>query len=410
MSLVVQKYGGSSLANPDLIKNVAKRVASAHDRSDSVVATVSAMGNLTDDLLEIASEVSDRPDPRELDVLLATGELQSCALVAMALRSIGKKAISLSGAQAGIQTDSSYGKAKISRLSPERIRHELGKDNIVIVAGFQGVTEESDITTLGRGASDLTAVALAAALKADRCEIYTDVDGIYTADPRMVPKAQKLDEIGFEEMLELASYGAKMNPRSIELGMVYNVPILVASSFEDLPGTLIHAGADMNIEVGEIRNRVRGIATEKEVTKITVYSVIDRPGVAASLFKPLADADISVDVIVQNASVSGTTDLTFTVKSADLISAMDVVRAVSKDLGIKDVGHSTGLAKVSIVGTGMQDSPGYAAKMFSSLSERDINIEMITTSEIRITCLVKEEATADAAKALHEAFELDKTK
>ena len=410
MSLVVQKYGGSSLANPDLIKNVAKRVASAHDRSDSVVATVSAMGNLTDDLLEIASEVSDRPDPRELDVLLATGELQSCALVAMALRSIGKKAISLSGAQAGIQTDSSYGKAKISRLSPERIRQELGKDNIVIVAGFQGVTEESDITTLGRGASDLTAVALAAALKADRCEIYTDVDGIYTADPRMVPKAQKLDEIGFEEMLELASYGAKMNPRSIELGMVYNVPILVASSFEDLPGTLIHAGADMNIEVGEIRNRVRGIATEKEVTKITVYSVIDRPGVAASLFKPLADADISVDVIVQNASVSGTTDLTFTVKSADLISAMDVVRAVSKDLGIKDVGHSTGLAKVSIVGTGMQDSPGYAAKMFSSLSESDINIEMITTSEIRITCLVKEEATADAAKALHEAFELDKTK
>ena len=410
MSLVVQKYGGSSLANPDLIKNVAKRVASAHDRSDSVVATVSAMGNLTDDLLEIASEVSDRPDPRELDVLLATGELQSCALVAMALRSIGKKAISLSGAQAGIRTDSSYGKAKISRLSPERIRHELGKDNIVIVAGFQGVTEESDITTLGRGASDLTAVALAAALKADRCEIYTDVDGIYTADPRMVPKAQKLDEIGFEEMLELASYGAKLNPRSIELGMVYNVPILVASSFEDLPGTLIHAGADMNIEVGEIRNRVRGIATEKEVTKITVYSVIDRPGVAASLFKPLADADISVDVIVQNASVSGTTDLTFTVKSADLISAMDVVRAVSKDLGIKDVGHSTGLAKVSIVGTGMQDSPGYAAKMFSSLSESGINIEMITTSEIRITCLVKEEATADAAKALHEAFELDKTK
>lgn len=410
MSLVVQKYGGSSLANPDLIKNVAKRVASAHDRSDSVVATVSAMGNLTDDLLEIASEVSDRPDPRELDVLLATGELQSCALVAMALRSIGKKAISLSGAQAGIRTDSSYGKAKISRLSPERIRQELGKDNIVIVAGFQGVTEESDITTLGRGASDLTAVALAAALEADRCEIYTDVDGIYTADPRMVPKAQKLDEIGFEEMLELASYGAKMNPRSIELGMVYNVPILVASSFEDLPGTLIHSGADMNIEVGEIRNRVRGIATEKEVTKITVYSVIDRPGVAASLFKPLADADISVDVIVQNASVSGTTDLTFTVKSADLISAMDVVRAVSKDLGIKDVGHSTGLAKVSIVGTGMQDSPGYAAKMFSSLSERDINIEMITTSEIRITCLVKEEATADAAKALHEAFELDKTK
>lgn len=410
MSLVVQKYGGSSLASPDLIKNVAKRVASAHDRSDQVVATVSAMGDLTDDLLSIASQVSDRPDPRELDVLLSTGELQSCALVAMALRSIGKKAVSLSGAQAGIRTDSSYGKAKISGLYPERIEQELDKDNIVIVAGFQGITEKRDITTLGRGASDLTAVALAAVLNADRCEIYTDVDGIYTADPRMVPKAQKLDEIGFEEMLELASYGAKMNPRSIELGMVYNVPILVASSFEDLPGTLIHAGADMNIEVGEIRNRVRGIATEKEVAKITVYSVVDRPGVAASLFEPLADADISVDVIVQNASVSGTTDLTFTVKSSDLNAAMDVVRLVSKNLGIDDVGYSTGLAKVSIVGTGMQDSPGYAAKMFSALSEGDINIEMITTSEIRITCLVKEEVTADAAKVLHEAFELDKTK
>ena len=322
MSLVVQKYGGSSLANPDLIRNVARRVASAHDRSGQVVATVSAMGDLTDDLLKIASQVSDRPDPRELDVLLSTGELQSCALVAMALRSIGKRAVSLSGAQAGIRTDSSYGKAKISGLCPERIEQELKNNNIVIVAGFQGITEKMDITTLGRGASDLTAVALAAALKADRCEIYTDVDGIYTADPRMVPKAQKLDEIGFEEMLELASYGAKMNPRSIELGMVYNVPILVASSFEDLPGTLIHEGADMNIEVGEIRNRVRGIATEKEVAKVTVYSVVDRPGVAASLFEPLANADISVDVIVQNASVSGTTDLTFTVKSSDLDATM----------------------------------------------------------------------------------------
>ena len=341
MSLVVQKYGGSSLANPDLIRNVARRVASAHDRSGQVVATVSAMGDLTDDLLNIASQVSDRPDPRELDVLLSTGELQSCALVAMALRSIGKRAVSLSGAQAGIRTDSSYGKAKISGLCPERIEQELKNNNIVIVAGFQGITEKMDITTLGRGASDLTAVALAAALKADRCEIYTDVDGIYTADPRMVPKAQKLDEIGFEEMLELASYGAKMNPRSIELGMVYNVPILVASSFEDLPGTLIHEGADMNIEVGEIRNRVRGIATEKEVAKVTVYSVVDRPGVAASLFEPLANADISVDVIVQNASVSGTTDLTFTVKSSDLDATMDVVRLVSKNLGMEDVGYST---------------------------------------------------------------------
>ena len=407
MTIIIQKYGGSSLATPELIKNVAKRIATAHTSGNKVVATVSAMGNSTDDLLSLASKVTERPNPRELDVLLSTGELQSCSLVAMALKELGKKSVSLSGAQAGIQTDSSYGKAKIWSLDSERIENELEKGNIVVVAGFQGITRGMDTTTMGRGASDLTAVALAAELGAERCEIYTDVDGIYTADPRLVPNAHKLDEIGYEEMLELASYGAKMNPRSIELGMVYGVPILVASSFEDLPGTLIHEEADMNIRVGEIRNRVRGIATEKDVVKITVYSVVDRPGVAASIFEPLAESEISVDIIVQNASVSGTTDLTFTINAVDLDNAMEVGRKAAKDLGTENVASSSGFAKVSIVGTGMQDAPGYASRMFGALSEGGINIEMITTSEIRITCIISEDKVGDAARLLHEVFELE---
>ena len=409
MSLVVQKYGGSSLATPELIKSVAARIRSAHDSEGNVVATVSAMGDSTDKLLSIASKVSEMPDLRELDVLLSTGELQSCALVAMALKSMGKKAVSLSGAQAGIRTDSSYGKAKIAGIDTGRINEELEKGNIVIVAGFQGVTSDSDITTLGRGASDLTAVALAAGLNADRCEIYTDVEGIYTADPRLVSDARKMTQVGFEEMLELASYGAKMNPRSIELGMVYQVPILVASSFNNEPGTLIHDGDNMDTTVGEIRNRVRGIATDKDVAKITVFSVVDRPGIAAALFDPLAESDISVDIIVQNASVSGTTDLTFTIKQSDLDRAMKVVEEVARDLGTTNVGKAENLAKISIVGTGMQGSPGYASTMFRSLAEAKINIEMITTSEIRITCIIESDQVAKAAEVLHAAFELEKS-
>ena len=276
MSIIVQKYGGSSLANPDLIRNVAQRIASASDSSNQVVATVSAMGDSTNNLLDIASKITKLPNPRELDVLLSTGELQSCALVCMALQELGKNAVSLSGAQAGILTDSTFGNAKISNLSTDRIQMELNQGNIVVVAGFQGVTDGLDITTLGRGASDLTAVALAAGLNAERCEIYTDVEGIFTADPRLVPNAHKMDEIGFEEMLEMASYGAKMNPRSIELGMVFNVPILVSSSMNETSGTLIHEVNNMDMKVGEIRNRVRGIATEKDVAKIIVYSVVSR--------------------------------------------------------------------------------------------------------------------------------------
>ena len=406
-ALVVQKYGGSSLADAEKIKNVAGRIARAKKDGNKVVAVVSAMGDTTDDLIELAGQVSDSPDRRELDVLLSTGELRSCALVAMRLNSLGYSAISLSGAQAGIRTDSQYGMAKISSLEPQRIVDELDDDRIVVVAGFQGITPGMDTTTLGRGASDLTAIALAAGLGAVRCEVYTDVEGIYTADPRLVPKAAKLDEISFEEMLELASYGAKMNPRSIELGMVYNTPILVASSFSDVPGTLIHGDAEMNKNVGEMRNRVSGIATDTNVAKITVQGVRDRPGIAASLFEPLADVGISVDVIVQNASVGGTTDLTFTVKKDDLSRASAVVEKVAEDLGSAGLVTSLGLAKVSVVGTGMQDAPGYASTMFRTLADAGINIEMITTSEIRITCLVSEDAVGPASRALHTAFDLD---
>ena len=405
--LIVQKYGGSSLADADKIRNVADRIAHSRDDGNDVIAVVSAMGDTTDDLIDLANEVSERPDAREMDVLLSTGELVSCTLMAMALRSMGYASVSLSGAQAGIRTDSSYGRARIAGVSPERIISEVDKGNIVIVAGFQGITEDMDITTLGRGGSDTTAVAIAAGVEADRCEVYTDVDGIYTADPRLVPKARKLNEVGFEEMLELASYGAKMNPRSIEMGMHYNVPILVASSFTDASGTLIHGDIDMNGNVGEIRNRVRGIATDTNVAKITVLGVTDRPGIAASLFEPLAEADISVDVIVQNASVDGTTDLTFTVTRTDLARALEVVDPVVKELGSRGTASDDALAKLSIVGSGMQDAPGYASQMFRALADNGINIDAITTSEIRITCLIDEAQVADAACALHDAFHLD---
>ena len=407
MALIVQKFGGSSLADSVAIRGVARRIGEAHDDGNEVVVVVSAMGSTTDDLFSLAHEVSDRPDPRELDVLLSTGELVSCTLMAMALRSLGRDAISLSGAQAGIRTDTTHGRAKIASVDTQRVRAELSDGRIVVVAGFQGVTEDLDITTLGRQASDVSAVALAAGLTADRCEIYTDVEGIYTADPSLVPEARKLDEIGYEEMLELASYGAKMDPRSIELGMVYDVSIVVASSFERSPGTLIHRGVDMGTRVGEVRNRVRGIATDRNVAKISVLGLADRPGVAASLFESLAEADISVDVIVQNVSVDGVTDLTFTVKSTDLDRALQVVGPGARNLGGRDVVSASDLGKVSIVGTGMQDAPGYASRMFRALADAGINIEMITTSEIRITCIVDETRLGDAARALHAAFELD---
>jgi aspartate kinase len=403
MALIVQKYGGSSVADAAKIKNVAKRIAQTKDKGNQVVVVVSAMGDTTDELIRLAYQINERPDERELDMLLSTGEIISCTLLAMALEAMGYEAISLSGAQAGIKTDAIYSRARIERVDPERITKELDKGNIVIVAGFQGITDDMDITTLGRGGSDTTAVALATSLGAEVCQIYTDVEGVFTADPRIVPKAQKLSEIGYEEMLELATYGAKVtHPRAVELGELFNVPILVASSFTDKPGTLIHGGGAM-----EVRNKVRGIAHDLDVAKITVVGVPDRPGIAASIFEPLAKANISIDTIVQNASINKITDLTFTVAKSQLAKAMDVVQPIAKSIGARECVSDAKLGKVSIIGTGMQNTPGYAARMFATLREKGINIELITTSEIRITCIIEEAKVKEAVKALHRAFELE---
>ena len=404
MALIVQKYGGTSVADAERIKNVAKRIAQVKDRGDQVVVVVSAMGDTTDDLIKLAYQVTSRPDERELDLLLSTGEIVACTLVAMALEAMGYDAISLTGAQAGIRTDASYSRARILGIEPKRIVKELDSGKIVIVAGFQGITDEMDITTLGRGGSDTTAVALAASLGAKVCERYTDVEGIYTADPRLVPEAQRLSEIGYEEMLELATYGSKViHPRAVELGELYNVPILVASSFTDNPGTLIHGGASM-----EVRNKVRSIAYDLDVAKITVVGVPDRPGIAASIFEPLAKASISIDTIVQNASINKITDLTFTVAKSQLTKAMEVVKPIARSIGAKECTSDAKLGKISIIGTGMQNTPGYAARMFSALSEQGINIQLITTSEIRITCIIEEAKVKDAVRVLHRAFELEK--
>jgi len=399
----VQKYGGSSVGDADKIKNVAKRIAAAKDKGNEVVAVVSAMGKTTDELVELAYLVTDQPGEREFDVLLSTGEIVSSTLLAMALRAMGYEAISLSGAQAGIRTDAAYSRALIVGVDPERIVKELDKGRIVIVAGFQGITEEMDITTLGRGGSDTTAVALAVSLGAEVCQIYTDVEGVYTADPRLVPQARKLDEIGYEEMLELASYGAKvMHPRAVELGELFNMPIMVASSFTDNPGTLIHGGEAM-----EVRNKVTSIAHDLDVAKITVVGVPDRPGIAAAVFEPLAEAGINIDTIVQNASINNITDLTFTVAKSQLRKAMEKVKPIARSIGAGDCVSAAGLGKVSIIGTGMQNTPGFAARMFSALSDKGVNIQLISTSEIRITCIIEEAKVKDAVKALHRAFELE---
>jgi aspartate kinase len=403
MALIVQKYGGSSVGDAEKIKNVARRVAQTKDKGNQVVVVVSAMGKTTDELIGLAYQINCRPDERELDMLLSTGEIISCTLLAMALEAMDYPAISLSGAQAGIRTDAVYSRARIQSIDPERINRELEKGNIVIVAGFQGITDEMDVTTLGRGGSDTTAVALAVSLGAEVCQIYTDVEGVFTADPRLVPEAKKLPEIGYEEMLELATYGAKvMHPRAVELGELFGVPILVASSFNDSPGTLIHGGVSM-----EVRNKVRGIAHDLDVAKITVVGVPDRPGIAAAILEPLAKANVSIDTIVQNASINKITDLTFTVAKSQLAKAMEVVKPIAKSIGARDCVSDAKLGKVSIIGTGMQNTPGYAARMFAALSEKGINIELITTSEIRITCIIDEAKVKDAVKVLHRAFELE---
>jgi len=413
--LVVQKFGGSSVADADRIRRVARRIAREREAGTSLVVVVSAMGDTTDELLALASAVTDEPDPRELDLLLATGELQSATLVSMALHDLGVPAISLSGAQAGITTDGRYGKARIAGIDPARIREELERGKVVIVAGFQGVgvaadgramptVDVAETTTLGRGGSDTTAVALAAGLGADRCRIFTDVPGIFTADPRIVLDARQLDVVGYEEMLELAHQGAQvLQVRAVELGWVNGVVIEVLSTFEDVPGTRI-----MEDPLVEQRNKVRGLAHDRNVAKVTLVEVPDRPGVAAAVFEPLAEAGINVDMIVQNIGHGGATDLSFTIPAVDLARAKRVLEPLVRDLGFREMTTDASVAKVSIVGAGIHNAPGYAARMFRTLADAGINIEMISTSEIRITCMIAEDQVEAAVRALHAAFELER--
>lgn len=404
--LVVQKFGGSSLATEDLLRSVARRVCERRAHGTNLVVCVSAMGDTTDELLDLANRLSgDRsPSPRETDALISTGELVSASLLGIAIRGLGHDAISLSGRQAGIRTDETFGSARIAEIDPVRVLQELGRGRIVVVAGFQGLTRSDDTTTLGRGASDLTAVAIAASIKADVCEIYTDVDGIYTADPRLVPDARIISHIGYEEMLEMASLGAKMNPRSIEMAAVHKVPMLITSSFNpDAKGTQIGNFEGSNME---IRKSITSIATERSVARVTLHGIADKPGIAAAIMSPLADAGISVDVIVQNVSTHGLTDMSFTVGQEYLQRVAEITESNDK---VEHSGLATrgGLAKVSVVGTGMTNSPGYAARMFRALADANVNIEMITTSEIRITCIVDQEQVGTAAKAIHAEFELE---
>jgi len=402
--LVVQKYGGSSVANAALIKNVADRIIRRVQAGDRVIAVVSAMGDSTDDLLQLASSVSDEPDPRELDMLLSTGEQVSVALLAMALRAKGQEAIGLTGQQAGIIAQGRHNAGRIVRVEADRVRAELEAGRVPVVAGYWGVTEDEEIMTLGRGASDTTAVALAIALEADRYENCKDVTGVYTADPRVCDQARQLKDLSFEEMLELATQGSQvMHNRAVELASVYNLPILVTSSMVDAPGTLIHGE-----EALEERNRVRGIAHAADIAKITIRHVPDQPGVAARIFEPLAAAGISVDTIVQNASEGALTDLTFTLSQSDLKKAEAAMPAICESVNATGYVANGNLGKVSIVGVGIQTAHGYAAKMFRALFDAKINIELITTSEIRLTCIIAADRVGDAVRALHAAFELEK--
>jgi aspartate kinase len=417
--LVVMKFGGSSVAGAERIKRVARRIARERTAGSNLVVIVSAMGDTTDELLALAAAITDEPDARELDVLLATGEHQSATLVSMALHSLGVAAISLTGPQAGITTDGTYGKARIAGIDPRRVNAEIAAGKVVIVAGFQGMSMKgvealaasetasdvhaAEMTTLGRGGSDTTAVALAAQLRADRCQIFTDVKGIYTADPRIVPDARQLPVIGYEEMMELAHQGAQvMQVRAVELGWVNDVTIEVLSSFEDAPGTLIKEDP-----LVEQRNKVRGLAHDRNVAKITLVGVPDKPGVANHVFGPLADAGVIVDMIVQNVGHGGSTDISFTIPRVEMAKAKRILEPLVRDLGFADMTTDSSVAKVSIVGAGIQNAPGYAARMFGTLADEGINIEMISTSEIRITTIIAEDRVEQAVRALHAAFALE---
>ena len=402
MAIIVQKYGGTSVGSPERIKNVARRVLETQQAGHKVVVVVSAMSGVTDSLIKLSREVCIQPSERELDVLLSTGEQTTIALLAMALQGLGTPAVSLTGAQAGIVTDGVHTKAKIFNITPKQIHSHLDEGAIVIVAGFQGQTPDGEITTLGRGGSDLTAIALAAALKADKCEIFTDVDGVYTCDPRIVPDARKIDTISYEEMLEMASSGSKvMQSRSVEFANKFDVLFEVRSSFNQNPGTIVKAETPGMEDVV-----IRGVSIERNQAKVTIEGVPDKTGTAAKIFNALAAANVVVDVIVQTAPHEGTTDISFTTNSDELDKAGPVLKAVAAEIGALGVTQMAGVAKISVVGIGMRSHSGVAAKLFNLLAAGGFNIQMISTSEIKIAVILDEDSIAEAAKAVHAGFGL----
>jgi aspartate kinase len=405
MALIVQKYGGSSVADPDKILAVARRVAETA-ATDQVVVVVSAMGKTTDGLVALARRITPAPEPREMDMLLATGEQVTIALLAMALQRLGLKARSFTGPQAGLRTDTAHTKARITRIDPSRVREALDAGAVAVVAGFQGLAESDDIATLGRGGSDLTGVALAAALKADLCEIYTDVDGVYTADPNIVPDARKLDRVSYDEMLEMASLGAKvLQSRSVEFAKKWGVPVHVRSTFKRDPGTIVTREESAMEEVV-----VTGVTHDRNQAKISILRVPDRPGIAGTVFGAIAEANIVVDMIVQNISRDGFTDMSFTVPRADFERAVSALRTVAEKVGAQGVVHDERVAKVSIVGVGMRSHSGVASRMFAALAREGINIQMISTSEIAVSCVIDDKYAELAVRALHDAFEVGRAR
>ena len=403
MGLIVQKYGGTSVADVDRIRNVAKRVIRTYEQGNNVVVILSAMAGVTDKLIGLAAGVTDEPDKRELDVLLATGEQTTSALLAMQLKSLGYKAQSLLGHQAEVVTDCDFGNARIIEIGAKRMNALLDKRTIVVVAGFQGTDLKGNITTLGRGGSDTSAVAIAAALKADTCEIYTDVDGIYTADPNICHKARKLKEISYDEMLNMASLGAKvLQIRSVGFAKKYNIPVHVRSSFSEEEGTMV-----VSEDSGMEQLMVSGVTHNKDEARITLKKVPDQPGIAAKIFSPVAEAGIVVDMIIQNTRAGGQTDLTFTVPKADFKKTLEIQKRIATEIGAEDVYADDHIAKVSVIGVGMKNHSGVASIMFNTLARENINIIMISTSEIRISCIIEEKYTELAVRVLHTAFGLD---
>jgi len=401
MALIVQKYGGSSVADVEKVKSVARRVA-ATTAGNQLIVVVSAMGKTTDSLIGLANQVVPAPDPREMDMLLATGEQVTIALLAMALQGLGLRARSFTGAQAGLRTDDAHTKARITQITAERVRRALDAGEIVVVAGFQGVSDADEITTLGRGGSDLTAVALAAAVKADVCEIYTDVDGVYTADPNVVPDARKLPRVVYDEMLEMASLGARvLQARSVEFAKKYGVRVHVRSTFKPDAGTLVTAE-----EVGMEEAVVTGITHDRSQAKISILRVPDRPGIASQVFGAVAEGNIVVGMIVQNISRDGYTDISFTLPRGDHARARSILEAVARQVGAAGIAHDERVAKVSIVGVGMRSHSGVAGRMFGALAREGINIQMISTSEIAVSCVIEDKYAELAVRALHDAFEL----